>query len=36
MVMAGALQRHWQHCVPKRARVDAPRVSLTFRRVVST
>ena len=34
LVMAGSLQRHWQHCVPKRARAQGPRVSLTFRRVV--
>ena len=34
LVMRGTLQRHWHHCVPKRAKVDSPRVSLTFRRIV--
>jgi alkylated DNA repair dioxygenase AlkB len=31
LVMAGALQHHWQHCLPKSARVTAPRLNLTFR-----
>ena len=33
LLMDGALQHHWQHCVPKRARAEA-RMSLTFRRVI--
>jgi hypothetical protein len=35
LVMRGALQRRWQHALPKRAGVDGPRVSLTFRRIVA-
>ncbi|GBF96005.1 DNA repair protein [Raphidocelis subcapitata] len=35
LVMRGTLQRHWQHALPKRKRVDAPRISLTFRRIVA-
>jgi hypothetical protein len=35
LVMRGALQRHWQHAVPKRARAGAARISLTFRRVAT-
>jgi len=31
LVMAGATQTHWLHCLPKTTRVDAPRVNLTFR-----
>lgn len=31
LVMAGELQRHWVHCVPKTARQVEPRINLTFR-----
>jgi alkylated DNA repair dioxygenase AlkB len=31
LVMAGTLQRHWRHGVPREARVAAPRINLTFR-----
>ncbi len=31
LVMAGATQTHWLHCLPKTTRVEAPRVNLTFR-----
>ncbi|MGH9106920.1 MAG: alpha-ketoglutarate-dependent dioxygenase AlkB family protein [Acidimicrobiales bacterium] len=31
LVMAGACQRCWQHCVPKTSRPVGPRVNLTFR-----
>lgn len=31
LVMAGATQRRYQHALPKRAGVDAPRINLTFR-----
>ncbi|GAB4350772.1 MAG: alpha-ketoglutarate-dependent dioxygenase AlkB [Immundisolibacter sp.] len=30
-VMAGALQRHWRHAVPKTRRAVGPRINLTFR-----
>jgi alkylated DNA repair dioxygenase AlkB len=31
LVMGGACQHGWQHCVPKLARVDGPRLSIMFR-----
>lgn len=31
LVMGGSCQRTWDHTVPKVARVDGPRVSVTFR-----
>lgn len=34
LVMRGYTQRDWMHCVPKRSKADAPRINLTFRRVV--
>lgn len=34
LLMTGATQDHWMHCIPKRAGIDAPRVNLTFRKVV--
>jgi hypothetical protein len=33
---AGATQDHWMHCIPKRAGINAPRINLTFRKVVQT
>ncbi|MCW8345806.1 alpha-ketoglutarate-dependent dioxygenase AlkB [Vibrio sp. ZSDZ65] len=33
LVMAGELQRHWKHCVPKTARYVDPRINLTFRQI---
>lgn len=35
LVMRGTTQRDWHHCVPKRLRVDQPRLNLTFRYVQS-
>ena len=35
LVMAGATQRLYQHALPRRARVLAPRINLTFRRIVT-
>lgn len=34
LLMRGALQHHWEHSVPKRARVKTSRFNLTFRRIV--
>lgn len=34
LLMTGATQDHWMHCIPKRAGIDAPRINLTFRKVV--
>ncbi|MEO5900586.1 MAG: alpha-ketoglutarate-dependent dioxygenase AlkB [Ilumatobacteraceae bacterium] len=31
LVMGGACQHNWQHCVPKVAHVDGPRISIMFR-----
>ena len=31
LLMRGATQHHWQHCLPKTARQVAPRINLTFR-----
>ncbi|HEX5755911.1 MAG TPA: alpha-ketoglutarate-dependent dioxygenase AlkB [Arenimonas sp.] len=33
LLMRGATQRHWQHALPRSARVNAPRLNLTFRRI---
>lgn len=34
LVMGGPTQRCWHHCVPRRKRVDGPRINLTFRQMV--
>ncbi len=34
LLMRGATQHFWRHCVPKTRKVVAPRVNLTFRRIV--
>jgi alkylated DNA repair dioxygenase AlkB len=31
MVMDGRTQESWQHAVPKQAKVNRPRINLTFR-----
>lgn len=31
LLMAGDTQRHWQHALPRMARVREPRINLTFR-----
>ncbi len=36
LLMAGELQHHWQHCVPKSRRAMGPRINLTFRRIYSS
>lgn len=35
LVMAGELQHHWQHSVPKQTKVRNSRINLTFRNIVS-
>lgn len=35
LVMAGDTQCHWSHAVPKEARVQHPRINLTFRTILS-
>lgn len=32
LLMAGDMQRHWRHRVPKEPGIAAPRISITFRR----
>ena len=34
LVMAGALQHHWVHSVPKTRNFKKPRINLTFRKIV--
>lgn len=34
LLMSGATQKHWKHCVPRRKRVKGERINLTFRRIV--
>lgn len=33
LVMAGTLQHHWMHAVPKTKKLKTPRINLTFRRI---
>lgn len=35
LVMEAGTQEAWKHAVPRQAGVDAPRISLTFRRIVA-
>ncbi|WP_370981128.1 alpha-ketoglutarate-dependent dioxygenase AlkB [Agaribacterium sp. ZY112] len=35
LVMKGATQTFWQHCLPATKKVDQPRISLTFRSMLS-
>ncbi len=34
LLMSGACQSKWSHCVPKRANAPGERINLTFRRVL--
>jgi alkylated DNA repair dioxygenase AlkB len=36
LLMAGALQHHWRHCVPKIRLAKRPRINLTFRTILQT
>jgi len=33
IVMSGATQRHWVHCIRKETRMHDPRINLTFRQI---
>ncbi len=33
LLMSGALQHHWRHCVPKTKQQKQPRINLTFRNI---
>lgn len=35
VLMAGCLQHHWRHCIPKTAHARGNRVNLTYRNIVS-
>lgn len=34
LVMKGATQSHWLHCIPKSMKIKSPRINLTFRTMV--
>ena len=34
LIMKAGMQSHWQHALPRRARVTEPRINLTFRRII--
>jgi alkylated DNA repair dioxygenase AlkB len=34
LIMAGALQHHWVHALPKTRQTKGPRINLTFRRIL--
>jgi len=34
LIMRGELQRHYRHAVPKQRAITAPRINLTFRRIM--
>jgi alkylated DNA repair dioxygenase AlkB len=35
LIMAGALQHHWVHSMPKTKQLKTPRINLTFRNILS-
>ncbi len=35
LVMAGTLQHHWVHSIPKTTKLKGPRINLTFRKIQS-
>ena len=35
LVMAGTLQHHWRHSIPKTQKLKTPRINLTFRRILA-
>jgi alkylated DNA repair dioxygenase AlkB len=34
LIMQGETQHYWQHSVPKQAKIDKPRINLTFREII--
>lgn len=34
LIMKGATQTNWQHCLPKTKKVTTPRINLTFRTII--
>lgn len=35
LTMSGKIQTHWLHCLPKTTKISTPRISLTFRQMVT-
>lgn len=35
LIMAGSLQHHWRHALPKSRQQTAPRINLTFRNIIA-
>jgi alkylated DNA repair dioxygenase AlkB len=35
LLMGGAIQHYWKHCLPKSTKIFTPRINLTFRSIVS-
>lgn len=35
LLMPPEMQRHWQHALPRRLRIQAPRINLTFRHIAA-
>lgn len=36
LIMGGILQHHWKHQIPKRKKIQEPRINLTFRQIFNT
>ena len=34
LIMAGSLQHHWRHAIPKTVQLKSPRINLTFRKII--
>ncbi|MEP6928334.1 MAG: alpha-ketoglutarate-dependent dioxygenase AlkB [Ginsengibacter sp.] len=34
LIMKGATQNHWMHCLPKSKKISQPRINLTFRTMI--
>ena len=34
LIMGGAMQHYWKHCIAKTAKIHQPRINLTFRKLV--
>jgi alkylated DNA repair dioxygenase AlkB len=34
LLMAGTMQHHWLHALPKTKQLKTPRINLTFRRII--
>ena len=35
IIMAGTMQQHWKHCIPKTKKNVGERINLTFRKIIS-